>query len=299
MHAHDLAAASWFSMGTDVSVLAPPDRLTDATNAVHALFTEWDRRLSRFRFDSELSALNRAAGTPFRASSVLFETVSAALTAARATDGLFDPTVGGRLVALGYDATFDALPADRHAAPLPDWPMSAWRDISLDGASQSITLPRGVTIDLGGIAKGMAVDAAVAAATDEGITPIAVNAGGDLAVSGAIDGGWPIALDDAGRSVLLHDGGLATSSVLRRRWQLNGEPMHHLLDPRSGLPSGSDLVSASVAAPTCRAAEVAAKAALLLGSDRGAAWLAARRLTGVLVLESGSVIDVGERREAA
>ncbi len=299
MQARELASGSLRSMGTDVAVLAPPEHLPAAANVVRTLFDDWDQRLSRFRPDSELSQLNRASGTPFRASPLLFDAVSAALAAARATDGLFDPTVAGRLVALGYDATFDTLPPERKPAPLPDWRANTWAEIALDRASGAIMLPRGVTIDLGGIAKGMAVDAALAAVVAHGIEPAAVNAGGDLAVSGPIDGGWPIALDDAARSVLLHDGALATSSVLRRRWQVDGQPMHHLLDPRSGLPSRGDLVSVSVAARSCRAAEIAAKAALLLGSQRGAEWLAGHRLTGLLVLESGSVIEVGERREAA
>lgn len=300
MKADDLASSSFSSMGTDVAVLAPPSQLTAAVGIVRPLFAAWDERFSRFRPGSELSRLNRSAGTSFSASEPMLEVVSAAIAAARATGGLFDPSVAPRLVALGYDRDFAELASHRPEARLAGWHAGGWREIEIDRAGGWIRLPAGTTIDLGGIAKGMAVDAALALLQQRAITPACVNAGGDLGVIGELEQGWPIGLDEAGeRTVVLHAGGLATSSVLRRRWHVGPHERHHLIDPRTGMPATGSVVSASVSATSCREAEVAAKAALLLGAERGASFLGRHRLAGVLALRSGAVLDIGEWRVAA
>jgi thiamine biosynthesis lipoprotein len=296
----ELATASFRSMGTDVDVLAPiPDR--DASLAlVHGVFAAWDHRFSRFRSDSELSRLNASAGTRFAASSLMLEVAAASLVAARVTDGLFDPTLLHRLVTLGYDDRFERLPADRSAQPIDEWQPGRWAEIEIDRAAGWIKLPAGTGMDLGGIAKGMAVDAAIAALSERRIAPAAVNAGGDLAVNGPLDGGWPIAIDDAGgRTILLQAGALATSSVLHRRWRVGNQERPHLLDPRTGMPVAGRVASASVAAPSCRAAEVAAKAALLLGPEQAAFFLAAHRLSGLLVMHDGRSWNIGNWKEVA
>lgn len=299
MQASDIGAGSFRSMGTEVQVLAPAPMLDDALDTVGALFEDWDRRFSRFRSDSELCALNAAAGARFAASGPMLEVVVASLIAARVTGGLFDPTVLPRLVDLGYDASFEEPRQDHVARALRPWESGRWREIGVDARAGWIQLPDGVALDFGGIAKGMAVDAAVRALALRAIRPAAVNAGGDLAVNGELQSGWPIALDDAGRSITLHSGALATSSVLKRHWQRAGVERHHLIDPRTGEPARGSIVSASVAARSCRAAEVAAKAALLLGRRDAAIFLATHRLGGVLVLNDGTSWNLGEWREAA
>lgn len=296
----ELASASFRSMGTNITVFAPiADR--DASLAlVRGVFTAWDARFSRFRSDSELSRLNASAGTRFAASSSMLEVVAASLVAARVTDGLFDPTLLHRIVGLGYDDQFERLPTDRPAPPMDEWQPGRWAEIGVDRTAGWIELPARTGLDLGGIAKGMAVDAAIAELRERRIVPAAVNAGGDLAVSGPLDGGWPIAIDDAGgRTILLHAGALATSSVLHRRWRVASQERHHLLDPRTGMPVGGQVTSASVAAASCRAAEVAAKAALLLGPEKAALFLAAHRLSGLLVMHDGRTWNLGSWKEPA
>ena len=122
----------------------------------------------------------------------------------------------------------------------------------------------------------MAVDAALDRLEAAGIGPAAVDAGGDLAVRGTPPGrdGWPIALTEAagGPEVTIASGALATSSTTRRRWRVDGTERHHLLDPRTGLPADTGLRSVTVVATSARVAEVAAKVALLLGRDGGAAF---------------------------
>lgn len=292
-------------MGTDLEIVALADAPEAAIIALDVL-RAWDARFSRFRPDSELSRLNAAAGWPVAVTQEMLAVVGAALDAARATDGLFDPTLLPHLLHHGYDRTFLELPADAPAPAGPPPRTGAWREIELDAARGTIRLPVDAGLDLGGIAKGMAVDAAVAAIVAAGIEVVAVSAGGDLAVAGTPPGGdaWLIALDETGPEpivVALASGALCTSSVTRRRWVRGGQARHHLLDPRTGEPATSDLRAVTVLAGDARQAEVAAKVALLLGSVRGGAFLAARGLDGLLVSLDGATEVVGPwtRAEAA
>jgi len=278
------------SMGTEVTVLAPPDR-PDAHEMAFEVIGAWDAQFSRFRPESELSALNRASGTPFTASDWLFDTVQTAVAAASATGGLFDPLLAGRMSELGYDRTFDDLPVSREPGPMAPWCPGRWQEIVFEPEQHTIRLPTGSGVDLGGIAKGMAVDAALARLVAAGVEYAAVNAGGDLAVHGLPPGfaAWPILVEGADdRVVTLAEGALATSSVIQRHWRVGREERHHLIDPRSGFPSTSDVVSASVAARSCAQAEVAAKAALLAGRTAGADFILKEKLAGLLVAADGS-----------
>lgn len=286
------------AMGTELVVLAPESAPATGPR-VRALFAEWEQRFSRFRPESELSRVNAAAGRPVEVSAPFAEVASVALAAARATGGLFDPTLLEQLLALGYDRTFRELPADRPTrlgAPAAA-PGGAWRKIELDLEARTIHLPAGVRLDFGGLVKGMAVDAALAALAADDAGPCAVDAGGDLAVLGRPPGrdAWPIALVEAdGAPVVgLVSGALATSTVSRRRWRVDGEERHHLVDPRTGRPAGSGLRAATVAASTCRAAEVACKAALLLGAEEGRAFLERHGLSGLLVTDDAHPLPVG------
>jgi FAD:protein FMN transferase len=283
------------SMGTEVSVLVPPDR-GDAAVTARAIIEDFDRRFSRFDPSSELARLNATAGDgrPATVSPDLLEALATALAAAQATDGLYDPLLGARMVELGYDRTFDELEA-RSAPELSPWVAGRWRTIEVDLGARTVRLPAGTALDLGGLAKGMAVDAAVSALAESDVAYAAVNAGGDLAVLGRPPGmpAWTIAIDGLDDTrVAIAEGALATSSVRRRRWQTDAGERHHLLDPRTGLPAASGLDQVSVAATSCAQAEVAAKAALLLGPDRAPMFLAARQLHGILVAGDGMVVRV-------
>ncbi len=283
------------SMGTRVVVMAPAER-RDIAELVRGVFEAWDARFTRFSEASELAQLNAAAGRLHPAGPELREVLHAAVDAAHATGGTFDPLLGARLVALGYDRTFEDLPADGTAIELAAWHPGAWREIEIDDLRGFVRIPAATAVDLGGIAKGMAVDAAIAALGNAGVPYAAVNAGGDLAVLGTPPGanGWPVILDEADeRAVTVHRGGLATSTVLARRWTSGGAARHHLIDARTGLPSTSEVITASVAAPTCREAEVAAKVALLRGAVEGAAFLTGNDLSGLLVTADGETWRTG------
>ncbi len=280
-------SARFRAMDCEIRVLLPDRQRTQAL-AVQQLFADWDRRLSRFRPESELSRLNAAAGRPVRVSGLLEGVLRRALAAADATEGVFDPTLGRRIAELGYAETFTRAVRGAALAPAPGKAPAAEgrpQDVTITPAG-TVTLPAGVAIDLGGIAKGMAVDRSIALLGGLGVESALVSAGGDLAVTGSLPGGrpWPVAVEEPGgeATIRLRGGAMATSSTRRRRWRAHGREQHHLLDPRTGDPAATGVVRATVAAPTCEQAEVAAKTALILGAARGAAFLEERGLTGLL-----------------
>jgi FAD:protein FMN transferase len=283
-------------MGTDVAVTVP-EGAGEAQDATFDLFGQWEATLSRFRPDSELAYLNdHSGGAPVRVSQLLFAVTTLALEAARASGGLYDPTVLRALEAAGYDRSFELLPLDAGGA-MPRALLRGWRHVELCAAERTVRLPAGVGLDFGGIAKGMAVDAAVALVAAMGVERALVDGGGDLRVRGLPAGAdsWPVAVPTpyGVRLVRLARGAVATSGIGRRRWRQRGRLMHHLIDPRSGRPALSGLWSVSVAAQTTAIAEVAAKAAFLLGPEEGSRWLEGRGLAGLFVPMNGPARAAG------
>jgi thiamine biosynthesis lipoprotein len=220
---------------------------------IRALFDERDRRFSRFHTSSELSRVNASPLGLALVSEEFASMLILSLDAARATDGIVTPAVGGALVAAGYERDFARLPAD--VGPVEPAPVPSFLSISL--RSRGLLRTEAVELDLNGVVKGRTVDDALALA--------------------------------GGGSIVLHEGGLATSSVAKRRWLASGIPQSHLIDPRTGRPTTSPWRDVTVAAPSCLAADVAAKAALLLGAA-GPAWLDARGLAGRFVDHDGRVV---------
>ncbi|EFH82263.1 ApbE family lipoprotein [Ktedonobacter racemifer DSM 44963] len=280
------------AMGTTISLLLPIEQAEAGEQLVRALFNVWESTLSRFLPESELSQLNRQPGVPTIVSELLLNTLETALTAAHATEGIYDPTLLEQLIHLGYDRTFEAIAPRQDKPEIGGIPGGYWRAIQVDRAARRVTLPLGCKLDFGGIAKGMAVDAALHLLQREGISCALVNAGGDLAVLGLPpgEGQWPIAIPGREESwtIPLRAGALATSGIARRHWQKGQTRYHHLLDPHTGLPAWNDLWSVTVAADRCEQAEIAAKVAFILGFEQGAAFLRAHRIAGLFVREDGT-----------
>jgi FAD:protein FMN transferase len=280
------------AMGTTISLLLPEQQAEQGLKIVRTLFNEWEQTLSRFLPESELSRLNERAGTTTAVSDLLYSVLATALTAAEATRGVYDPTMLSQLVQLGYDRTFDALPAVLSGSNLPGEPGGGWRGIRMEPKYRCVTLPAGVKLDFGGIAKGMAVDAALEQLRQSGISPALVNAGGDLAVLGLppVAENWPIAVPGREQSwtIPLRSGAVATSGIARRHWLQGKTLRHHLLDPHTGLSAQSDLWSVTVVTDRCEQAEVAEKVAFILGSQQGADFLRKYNIAGLLVREDGT-----------
>ncbi|MFL6131086.1 MAG: FAD:protein FMN transferase [Mycobacteriales bacterium] len=278
-----------------------PAAFGTAMRVLRAELDAVDLACSRFRDDSELAAVNAAAGRTVEVSDVLAEAVEVALVAAAQTGGDVDPTLGTALVAAGYDADYAAIPADRPAAVPPRPRPGAWRDLELHREAGTLRIPAGTALDLGATAKALAVDRAATAIAERTGGAVLVNVGGDIAAAGPLPvAGWPVRLtDDAEREhltrpgrtgpvVRLHGGGLATSSTVVRRWRRGGRAYHHVLDPRTGLPAEPVWRTVTVTAASCVEANTASTAAIVRGRA-ALGWLARLGLPSRLVDSAGTV----------
>jgi thiamine biosynthesis lipoprotein len=237
-------------------------------------------------------------------SPLLAEAIAVALRAARLTDGDVDPTVAGAMSALGYDRDFALLPDSGPPVRLTVRAVPGWRQVRLDEQSRLLTLPLGVNLDLGATAKAWAADRSAARLAGALGCGVLVGLGGDIAVAGPPpEGGWRIRVQDVtGRPedpppgpaavVAIQGGGLATSSTTARRWRRGGDVLHHILDPRTGLPAAVYWRTVSVAAATCVDANTASTAAIIRG-PQALDWLSNLGLPARLVDTAGNVRTVG------
>jgi FAD:protein FMN transferase len=250
--------------------------------AAAGVFARWESVFSRFLPGSELVRVNASPRPALVVSPLFARALRVALDVADATGGLVDPTLGAALEHAGYDRDFALL---RDDGPLGPAVPSRLAEVRLDG--RILRRPPGLRLDLNGVVKALAVDAAADALAGAGF----VSAGGDLAARGPVDVGLP-----GGGAIRVVRGGIATSGVVSRRWRRDGEEQHHLIDPRTGRPSRSPWLQVTVSGASCLDADAAAKAAFLLGED-GPAWLDERGLPGRFVGE-GEVL-VNDRWQAA
>jgi thiamine biosynthesis lipoprotein len=246
---------------------AGPADLANVRGWVHAMHD----RLTRFSPDSELSRFNGSAGRWVEVSPDLEALLRESLLAHETSNGLVHVGVLPALLAAGYTRDFAAGPTAPTGAVIVAPPLPEMLDVS----SGRARLAAGTAIDLGGIAKGWLADRAVERIGSNALA----NFAGDLRARGAgpEGDGWPVGFGTT--TVLLEDIGAATSGTAGRRW---GERLHHLIDPRTGLPADTDLVEVSVLARTGVLAEVLAKTALLLGQVAGARLLDERSLGSYL-----------------
>jgi thiamine biosynthesis lipoprotein len=293
-------------MGTQVELLAVGGS-PGALAAARSRLAELEARWSRFRPDSEISTLNRAAGRPVAVSPETLTLLALAVLGWETTGGRFDPTVLDALEAAGYDRSFDQLPADRHgtADNRPALgPAPGLAGIRIDTEAGTVTLPVGTRFDPGGIAKGYAADLLCADLRAGGAAGACVNVGGDLRVSGTAPRGgpWTIAVSHphGGQAATLEltDGAVATSSPLRRAWHAAGRPAHHLIDPHTGQPADTGILQATMVAAEAWRAEVAAKAAFLAGLP-DALPLATRLGTEALVIDQDGGTHLTARLQQA
>jgi thiamine biosynthesis lipoprotein len=298
------ATESWPALGTTAVLRTHGGSGAAARAAAEREIEAFDRAASRFRSDSEISRVNRADGRRTPVSTLLLEALRLAVRAAELTEGAVDPTLADRLVALGYDRDWAQLspvgPAEPFGLPLlaaPARPRTSWRSIELCDKPPAVRLPAGMQLDLGATAKALAADRAARAAHLASTGDVLLGLGGDIASGGqAPPEGWLIRVTDdhrdadegSGQRITITSGGVATSSLMARRWYHRGRAVHHVLDPRTGDPVEPVWRTVSVAAATCADANIASTAALVLG-DRAVAWLAERALPARLVRVDGTV----------
>ena len=305
------------AMNTDFLVAGVPAR---AAEEVKALVDLAETRFSRFSPTSEISRINQTNQAWTAVTALTYDLLVDAVEAYHATGGLFNPFLAETMRTIGYDQSFETLPPVKVAQGLNDkqiilassGPCEADKEsilgallpepLEFDFAAQSIKLATGAAIDVGGIAKGWIAQRAANQLVASGVKQGLIDAGGDVVLWGSdpTQGSWgvgvghPLAGDHDIADLWLEGlTAIATSSVVKRRWQRSGElPAHHILDPRTGSPACTDLLQATVIGRDLVAAEQYTKCLIILGSAAGSRWIAAQRpdLAYIMVRSDGAIL---------
>ena len=273
-------------MGTTVTIDAPAAGQPPIDRAF-----EWFRTVEQIctRFDpaSELCALTQRVMTPVTTSPILFEAVRFAVHIAEVSGGAFDPTLGATMQRHGFDREH------RTGTRVPEMVAPGdhvtFRDVAVDPEHHTITLQRPLLLDLGAVAKGLAIDLAVRELRSCG--SFAIDAGGDLYLGGVNGEGepWSIGIRHprhAGRcitAVRVSDAAVCTSGDYERVAGVPGTTIqHHIVDPRTG-SSPPQVASVTVIAPSAMLADALGTAAFVLGPERGLRLLEQLGVDGMII----------------
>jgi thiamine biosynthesis lipoprotein len=296
------------SMATLVSIRvagAPPDAAAAAADAAFRIFTRVDEVMNEWRPESPLSALNAASGNGrfVELPGDLCQVLRAGRDGAERTTGLFDPTWAAlRGVWRFGDGEPAALPSAESVAAACR--LVSWRDLEIEPAgSPAIESPcrarlrlTGMQVGLGGLAKGWAVDRAVAEIRRRGLRDFLVQAGGDLYAAGKRDGrSWRVGIRDprgAGGEPFawldLSDAAFSTTGDSERFFVVAGKRYHHVIDTRNCWPATASR-QVSVLSPTALEAEILGKAIFTLGEQAGLG-LAARSGASAVIVTSENLL---------
>ena len=294
------------AMGTVVSVQIVGGTPASRAERAHAAL-QWvstvEATCSRFREHSELRTLSATVDREVAVSTLLFNALHVALQVAEQSHGAFDPTVGVAMQARGFDRAWDSGASSRAQMPV-ETDVASWRDVVLDHHAQSVRLLRPLLLDLGAIAKGLAVDLVARDLAD--CEHYAVEAGGDMYVAGCNANGepWRVGIQhprqpgESFATLSLSNMAICTSGDYARRTA--DDTQSHLVDPRehiaavSQLPSGTTslatrLVSSTVIAPQAMIADALATAVMVLGVDEGITLLETQGVQGIVVDAQGNL----------
>jgi thiamine biosynthesis lipoprotein len=300
----DVYVRTLASMGTIVSfrVVRRAPRaahLADVEAAIDraiAWFGRVEAACSRFDEASEVRRLAARVGGPVEVSTILCEATQFALAVADGSGGAFDPTIGADLEAMGFDREYRT-GARVRSGITPDRDVS-YRDVHVDAARGTITLHRPLVLDLGGVAKGLAID--LAARELAPLEDFAIEAGGDLYAAGhnADDEPWAIGIrhphdpETLFETLRVSNAAVCTSGDYERR-VADG---HHLVDARTRRPAGA-LASVTVVAPTAMVADALGTAAFVLGPIDGVRFLERHGVDGFVVTPALERFSTGPRAQ--
>ena len=284
-------------MGTTAEVLIDGD--ASMVRAAFARLRSLESILTRFRPDSDLNQLHTRRGEWVRVSPELFNAFVWSERMYRETHGLFDPTIRTSLESSGYSSTFSNVVDDDRALD-PPIPAPGFDSVDIDRSTQSVRIAPGVSVDLGGVGKGLCADIVARELVSGGARSAYVSLGGDIHAAGEPPetGFWQVPLVHPISTAIIAEhqlvsGGLVMSTVSMRAWKRGGATVHHIIDPRSGCSTNTDVVGVAVAARSAARAEALAKAAIVLGAADGAAFLARCDVTA-WVITGTDIVAVGE-----
>lgn len=255
-------------MGTIVTI-ATVDEHDDAVTRAFEWFREVEARCSRFDPNSELSQVSATADRAVPVSDLVFEALRFAVHVAEISEGAFDPAVGGAMLARGFNRHYMTGEEVKGTVPPVRGQSPSYRDIVLDAGAKTVTLLRPLVLDLGAVAKGLAIDLAAKELAE--VRNFSIDAGGDLYLGGKNDdeADWVVGIRHPRKDhavievVRVSDKAVCTSGDYER-----GE---HLLNPPMQ-STASTVASATVIAPTAMLADAASTAAFVMGPIDGIAF---------------------------
>lgn len=251
-----------------------------------------EKACSRFDEKSELSFLLGKIGVPVKVSDTLFEAVHFSLEMAKFTNGIFDPTIGKSLIDYGFNINYQT---GQKTRVLNDIDSASYQDVQVNEEERTILLRKPLILDLGAIAKGLAVDLAVKELED--FDDFLIDAGGDIFAKGCNEKGdpWkvgirnPITNENSMISFHITNSAVCTSGSYERKSSV-AKDMNHLINPLTG-KSPSNLLSSTVIAPFTMVADAFSTVAFILGKDKGIEFLENAGLEGMVITNSLEVIS--------
>lgn len=286
--------------------------VVDGTKDSHALaeqrLQDLEQLWSRFIPTSDISRLNTSGGMPTRVHPDTVTLIKYLVSAHEYSNGYFDPTLLPALVDLGY-ATSMTDPS--MSTTLPTHHSAFAKALALtrvDDAECMIQLPVGITLDPGGLGKGLAADLVATELVASGVLGACVNIGGDLRCLGIgpNEEAWNIDIEspfDASviiEKLAIHNGGVATSSTRAKRWHTQRGEFHHVLSPRTHTPlpeNSGTAIQVTVVGAEAVWAETFATAILVAGTTKGLALVQESHLAALVFLNSGDVVASGLWKE--
>ncbi len=283
-------------MGTVVTIQVVRDGegVEEAVERAFDWFQEVEERCTRFRPDSELVKLGSQVGRAVAPSPLLFEALQFALLVAEECGGAFDPTVGRRMESLGFDREYATGQVVRTGTDGKNPP--SYRDVVVDPKKRTVRLNRPLTLDLGAIAKGFAVDLASRELMQ--FRDFCVDAGGDLYLGGLNPKGepWAVGIRHPRIEGAIFDTIRVSNSAVCTSGDY--ERPGHVVDPQNP-ESKSAVCSVSVVAPNAMLADGLATAAMVMGLEKGLPFLEQTGVDSLMILEDLTSWETGNLRRGA
>jgi thiamine biosynthesis lipoprotein len=290
---------------TDVFIGIVTDKNTTKTilNKIEKDAKSFEKKFSRFDSSSELNKLNNANGKKIKVSIEMIDLLKKSKIAYKNTDGLFDPTVLVSLQKIGYDKSFKATsPVTKNPKTTKNLATTIKTNFqkrtkfdALKITKNTITIPKGLVLDLGGIAKGYWVDKITKILAKQ-YKNFWISAGGDVYLKGTKEDGklWEIGVQNPAifdQDILTLKTpkkgiGIATSGIAKRHGIKDGIKWHHLINSKTGLPVDNSILAVTAIANSTMAADVMAKTTLMLGIKKGLALINSMRDYGCIIIDN-------------
>lgn len=297
------ASVDFFAMDTFMTITANGPDAQASVNAGQAEVYRLDKELSRNLPASEVSRINSMSGQgPVTVQRETFEVIADAVAYSEKTSGTFDITIAPIMDIWGFgDGKYRVPTASEISAVLP---LVGWKAIKLDKINLTVELPvKGMALDLGGIGKGYASDKVQEIMRGYSLTSALISLGGNVAVFGKKTDGslWKIAITDPQAPdsyigiLTATDVSVITSGGYERNFTKNGVTYIHIMDPATGSPIQSDLLSVSIVSSNGVQGDSLSTALFVMGKDKAIAyWQAHKDFAAILVTKSGEVYASAE-----